>query len=124
MSDGGFFVKKIQQLLCSYSAPYASFGADTPPSLYVVNASVDIIMALSLLSHVREISISIVVHEPVASQHMSIQMGEASPLYLQCKDAQLGCPGRARPPSTLLHPDRFHSFFERTPPSHTLGHAL
>ena len=81
-------------------------------------------MALSLLSHAREISISIMVHEPVASQHMGIQMGEASPLYLQCKDAQLGCPGRALPPSTLLHPDRFHSFFQRTPPADTLGHAL
>ena len=104
--------------------PYASFGADTPQSLYTVDASVDIIIALSLLSHARQNNLSIMVHEPVASQHMSIQGERLRRLYLQCKDAQLGCSGRAHPPSTLLHPGRFRSFLERTAPPHTLGHAV
>ena len=71
-------------------------GGEAPPSLYIVNASVHIIMAWNLLSHARNISISIVIHEPVASQHMSIQMGEATPFIL----AMQGCPTRLSRKST------------------------
>ena len=55
-------------------------------------------MALSLLSHARDISISTVTHEPVALQQKSIQVGEASPFIL----AMQGCPTRLSRESCLI----------------------
>lgn len=55
-------------------------------------------MALSLLSHARDTSISTVIHEPVALQQRSIQMGEASPFIL----AMQGCPTGLSKESCLI----------------------
>ena len=55
-------------------------------------------MPLSLLSHARDISISTIIHEPVALEQKSVQMGEASPFIL----AMQGCPTRLSMESCLI----------------------
>lgn len=55
-------------------------------------------MALSLLSHARDFSILMIIHEPIALQQKGIPVGEASPFIL----AMQGCPTRLSRESCLV----------------------